>query len=80
MREIEPIFEFFDIAQVRARDWTVRDVAGTGNARLRKIRGTEREYKNSGNEAKKLLKTKDITFLKGAIAASFAFRFAQIER
>jgi hypothetical protein len=29
MREIDPKLEPFDIAQVRAGDWTVGDVAGT---------------------------------------------------
>jgi hypothetical protein len=35
--------------------------------------------KNSGNEAKKYLKTKDITFLHAAICAHFKREFAQIE-
>ena len=46
-------------------------------------RGESREIekmKNSGNEAKKYLKTKDITFLNGANYAHFACRFAQIAR
>jgi hypothetical protein len=34
--------------------------------------------KNSGNEAKNYLKTKDITFLSGADYARFARKFAQI--
>ena len=34
--------------------------------------------KNSGNEAKKYLKTKHITFLKGENYASFACNLAQI--
>jgi hypothetical protein len=36
------------------------------------------KMKNRGNEAKKRLKTKDITFLKGAKNARFARKFAQI--
>jgi hypothetical protein len=36
------------------------------------------KMKNSGNEAKKYLKTKDITFLKAANYARFARKFAQI--
>jgi len=36
--------------------------------------------KNSGNEAKKYLKTKDITFLNAANYARFARKFAQIGR
>ena len=35
--------------------------------------------KNSGNEAKEYLKTKDITFLDAAIYAHFEREFAQIE-
>jgi hypothetical protein len=38
------------------------------------------KMKNSGNEAKKWLKTKDITFLSGANYARFARKFAQIAR
>jgi len=34
--------------------------------------------KKSGNEAKKWLKTKDITFFKGANYVRFARQFAQI--
>jgi hypothetical protein len=63
MREIEPKFELLDIAQVRAGDWIVGDVAGIGIALLGETRGTAREYKNSGNKAKKWLKKKDINFL-----------------
>jgi hypothetical protein len=38
------------------------------------------KMKNSGNEAKKYLKTKDITFLIDANYAHFGRRFAQIGR
>jgi phage portal protein BeeE len=38
------------------------------------------KMKNSGNEAKKYLKTKHITFLKGANYAGFARKLAQIMR
>jgi len=37
------------------------------------------KMKNSGNEAKKYLKTKDITFLSAAKYAHFARKFAQIK-
>jgi len=37
-----------------------------------------KEMKNRGNEARKWLKTKDITFFRGAIRAHFARKFAQI--
>jgi hypothetical protein len=80
MREIETKFELFDIAQVRTGIWAVGDVAGTGIAPLGETRGTATEYKNRGNEAKKWLKTKDITILKCAIIAPFACKFAQFGR
>jgi hypothetical protein len=38
------------------------------------------QMKNSGNEAKKYLKTKDITFFSGANCAHFTRKSAQIER
>jgi len=41
----------------------VAALAGTGNCE---------KYKKSGNEAKKYLKTKDITFLNAANSAHFA--------
>jgi hypothetical protein len=66
MREIEPKFDRFEIAHMRAGDWIVGDEAGTEIARLGETRGTAREYKNSGNKAKKCLKTKDISFLNAA--------------
>ena len=44
------------------------NAAGLEIARLAAIRRRARNYKNSGNEAKKYLKTKDITFLMLQIA------------
>jgi hypothetical protein len=38
-----------------------------------------RKYKNSGNEVKEYLKTKDITLLRAAIFARFERKFAPIE-
>jgi hypothetical protein len=46
---------------------------------LAEIRRRGRKYKNSGNEAKKWLKRKDITFLSATNRARIARRFAQIE-
>ena len=43
-------------------------------------RGTLQGMRNSGNEAKKWLKTKDITFLGDANYARFAHIFAQFGR
>jgi hypothetical protein len=71
MREIEPKFELFDIAFVAAGDWIVGDAAGTEIARLGETRGTAREFKNSGNKARMLMKTKHITFLNDANDARF---------
>jgi hypothetical protein len=78
MREINPRFELFDTAHVPAGDWIVEDVAGTEIAVLGETRGTAREYKNSGNKAKKCLKTKHITSLSGADYACLARKLAQI--
>jgi hypothetical protein len=78
MREINPKFELFDTAHVPAGDWIVGDVAGTEIAQLGETRGTAREYKNSGNKAKKWLKTKHITFFDAANDARFACKLAQI--
>jgi len=78
MREIEPKLERFGIARVGAGDWIAGDAAGTGIAGLGETRRTAREYKNRGNKAKKLLKTKDITFLKAANQESLTRQSAQI--
>jgi hypothetical protein len=53
-------------------------VAETEIALLGGTRGTARKYKNSGNEAKEYLKTKDITFLKAASDARFAHKLTAI--
>jgi hypothetical protein len=50
--------------------------AGFEIARLAEIRRRARKCKNSGNEAKKYLKTKDITFLVAANCAPFARKSA----
>ncbi len=78
MREIEPKFELFDIAHAGAGDWIVGDAAGTGIAGLGERRGTAREFKNTGNKARMLMKTKHITFLKGANQRPLARQSAQI--
>ena len=80
MREMDPKFELFDIAHVRAGDWIVGDATGTEIARLVEALGTVREFKNTGNKAKKWLKTKDITFFNAANCAYFARKLARIER
>jgi ABC-type lipoprotein release transport system permease subunit len=72
MREIDPKFELFDSAHVGAGNWIVGNVAGTEIARLGETRGTAREFKNSGNKARMLLKTKHITFFNAANQGSLA--------
>jgi len=78
MRETELEFEHIGIAQFPAGDWIVGDAAGTGIARLGETRGTAREYKNTGNKARMLMKTNDITFSKGQNQAPLARQSAQI--
>jgi hypothetical protein len=78
MREIEPKFEVIDIAHVPTGDWIAGDLAGTEIARLTETRETAREFKNSGNKARMLLKTKHITFLKAANQEPMARQSAQI--
>jgi hypothetical protein len=78
MREIEPRFELFDIAHVGAGDWVVGDAGGTEIARLVETWGTAREFKNAGNKARMLVKTKHITFLKSANQTPLARQSAQI--
>jgi len=56
------------------------NASGFGTARLVEIQRRGGKCKNSGNEAKEWLKTKNITFLNGANYAHFACRFAQIGR
>jgi len=51
-----------------------------GVFRSRVGKGKLQKMKNSGNEAKEYLKTKDITFLGAANYACFACKFAQIQR
>jgi len=61
-------FELFGATRVLA------EVRGAGMRQGSKLPGwgSAPKYENSGNEAKKYLKTKDITFLNGAIRACFA--------
>jgi hypothetical protein len=78
MREIDPKFELFDNARVGAGGCIVGDGAVTEIARLGETRGTAREFKNTGNKARMLMKTKHITFLKGANQGPLARQSAQI--
>jgi hypothetical protein len=78
MREIETKFEFFDIAHVWARAGLWGNGAGTEIARPGETRGIAREFKNTGNKARMLMKTKHITFLSGANQGPLARHSAQI--
>jgi len=77
MRAINAQFELFDAAHVPVgsgageRGRLIGCLVGGMTRRARK-------YKNSGNEAKKYLKTKDITFLHGANDVRFARRLTLI--
>jgi len=73
MQALNAQFEFFDVARVPA------DQSGTrqGSALTRRVR--VRKYKNRGNEAKKYLKTKEVTFWNVANDAHFRRQFAHIE-
>ena len=51
MREMDPRFEPFDIPHVGVGDWIVGET-----------REFEREFENTRNKARMLMKTKDINF------------------
>ena len=59
MRTLDAQFELFNVAHVSG--WG-GDASGFGTARLVEIPRRGRKYKNSRNEAKECLKTKDLTF------------------
>ncbi len=74
MRALDTQFELFDTLHVPTGDWNGGKQQGSKLPGW----GSARKYKNSGNEAKKYLKTNDITFLNAANCARFAFKLAQI--
>ncbi len=80
MRPLDAQFELFGTAHVQAGDWERENAAGFDFVRLAEIRRRGGKYKNSGNEARKYLKTKYITLLIDANCAHFGRRFAQIGR
>jgi hypothetical protein len=77
MREINPKLKLFDIARVGAGNWIMGDGAGSQIARMGETRRTAREFKNTGNKARMLMKTKHITFLSAANYARFGRNLAQ---
>jgi len=66
MRKSNAQFELFHAASVLAANRSIGNVAGFGIARRAEIGRRAREYKNSGNEAKKYLKIKGNGFLNDA--------------
>ena len=78
MHALNPTFERFQTARVSAVAWTRGNAAGFEIARMGEIERNARKYKNSGNETKKCLKTKDITFFDAANCACFKLQFAAI--
>jgi len=78
MRALNAEFELSDTAQVLAGAWNGGMRQGSKSAEWGSIPGIARKYKNRGNEAKKYLKKKDITFLNDAKYARFACKFAAI--
>ena len=79
MRTLDAQFELLNVAHVSGCGLGQGNASGSGTARLMEVPRRGRKCKNSGNEAKEYLKTKDITFLNGANRAHFACKFAQIQ-
>ena len=75
MSTLNPVFELFEAAPV---------LAGALNGECGRFRtcpngeGSRQEYRNSGNEAKKYLKTKEVTLFSAVNYARFVSRFAPI--
>jgi len=74
MHALNAQFAIFDTAHAPAGNWNGEEQQGS------KLpgRGSALKYKNSGNEAKKSLKTNNITFLNAANYARFGCESAQI--
>jgi hypothetical protein len=78
MRALKAEFELSNNLHVLARA-SVGECDRFEIARERVIQRTARKYENRGNEAKKCLKTKDITFFNAANSAHFARTLSAIE-
>jgi len=72
MRALNATFELFDTAELQAAARNRRMQHDSKSAERGEPQWIATKYKNSGNEAKEYLKTKDITFLNGANCARFA--------
>jgi len=77
MRALRAEFEFSSTSQVLAEASNGKEDGGR-NRPVGGIQRSAREYENRGNEAKKCLKTKGITFLKVADFACFVRKLAAI--
>ncbi len=77
MRALNPRFERFDVAHVPAGAWTAKKRLGSKLSGRRESGGAVENTKNSGNEAKKCLKTKDVTFLSAVNSVRFEHTLAQ---
>jgi hypothetical protein len=77
MRALRVEFEFSSTSPVLAEASNGKEIGGR-NRPAGGIQRSAREYENRGNEAKKSLKTKDITFLKVANFASFVRKLTAI--
>jgi hypothetical protein len=77
MRALRAEFEFSNTSSVLAEASNGKELGGR-NRPVGGIQRTAREYENRGNEAKKCLKTKHITFLKVANIASFVRKLTAI--
>jgi len=72
MHTLNAKFELFDSTLVAGVAWSKGMRQGSKLPGRGEISGIARKYKNSGNEAKKSLKTKDITFSHAANCTCFA--------
>ena len=77
-RASDTTFELFDTLHVLAGAWGGGILRGSKSLEPGENHGFAWKYKNSGNEAKKYLKTKHITFLNGANCACFEHKLAAI--
>jgi hypothetical protein len=78
VRALRIEFEFSGSSQVLSQASNGKDDRGRNRPRGG-IQRTARKHKNSGNEAKKYLKIKDITFYSAANYAHFTRQSAQTE-
>jgi len=78
MRAFEAEIELSDVPDVLRVTGSVTSAAGFEIGRKEGPWRSPRNYKNTGNKAKKWLKTKDITFSSAENDACFARQSAQI--